>query len=181
MRGPRLEFAVGAFLLLALASLLVLAIASTNNKWGFGGDTYPLKARFSTIGQLRVSAPVKIGGVVVGQVSEVSLDPQKFDSIVTLSIDDRFKDLPADTSAGIFTAGLLGESYVGLAPGGDVETLKPGDEIALTQSAVDLMQLVGKYMFAGGGEKPAADAQADAPADAATTATPPDSPTEQTP
>jgi len=181
MRGPRLEFAVGAFLLLALASLLVLAIASTNGKWGFGRDSYPLKARFSSIGQLRVSAPVKIGGVVVGQVSDVSLDPQKFDSIVTLSIDDRYKDLPADTSAGIFTAGLLGESYVGLAPGGDVEILKPGDEIALTQSAVDLMQLVGKYMFAGGGEKPAADAQADAPADAATTATPPDSPTEQTP
>jgi hypothetical protein len=87
MRGPRLEFAVGAFLLLALASLLVLAIASTNNKWGFGGDTYPLKARFSTIGQLRVAAPVKIGGVVVGSVSDISLDPQRFDSIVTLSID----------------------------------------------------------------------------------------------
>ena len=155
MRGPRLEFAVGAFLLLALASVLVLALASTNGKFGFGGDTYPLKARFSTIGQLRVSAPVKIGGVIVGQVSDVSLDPQKFDSIVTLSIDGRYKDLPADTSAGIFTAGLLGESYVGLNPGGDVETLKPGDEITLTQSAVDLMQLVGKYMFSGG--KPAGD------------------------
>jgi phospholipid/cholesterol/gamma-HCH transport system substrate-binding protein len=165
MRGPRLEFAVGAFLLLALASLLVLAIASTNNKWGFGGNTYPLKARFSTIGQLRVAAPVKIGGVVVGQVSEIGLDPQKFDSIVTLAIDDRYKDLPADTSAGIFTSGLLGESYVGLVPGGDVETLKAGDEIALTQSAVDLMQLVGKYMFAGGDAKTA-------PASASTSATP---------
>ena len=176
MRGPRLEFAVGAFLLLALASLLVLALASTNNKFGFGRDAYPLKARFSTIGQLRVSAPVKIGGVVVGQVADVSLDPQRFDSIVTLDIDARYQDLPADTSAGIFTAGLLGESYVGLTPGGDVETLKPGDEIALTQSAVDLMQLVGKYMFAGGGEKPA-----DAPAaDAAPAATDndPESPTE---
>ena len=165
MRGPRLEFAVGAFLLLALASLLVLAIASTNNKWGFGGDSYPLTARFSTIGQLRVAAPVKIGGVVVGQVSEIGLDPQKFDSIVTLAIDSRYKDLPADTSAGIFTSGLLGESYIGLVPGGDVETLKAGDEIALTQSAVDLMQLVGKYMFAGGGEKTA-------PAAASTSATP---------
>jgi phospholipid/cholesterol/gamma-HCH transport system substrate-binding protein len=163
MRGPRLEFAVGAFLLLALSSVLVLALASTNGKFGFGGDTYPLKARFSTIGQLRVSAPVKIGGVIVGQVSDVSLDPQKFDSIVTLSIDGRYKDLPADTSAGIFTAGLLGESYVGLNPGGDVETLKPGDEITLTQSAVDLMQLVGKYMFSGA-DKPAAPADAAAPA-----------------
>ena len=159
MRGPRLEFAVGAFLLLALASLLVLAIASTNNKWGFGGDTYPLKARFSTIGQLRVAAPVKIGGVVVGSVSDIGLDPQRFDSVVTLSIDGRYKDLPSDTSAGIFTSGLLGESYVGLTPGGDVETLKAGDEITLTQSAVDLMQLVGKYMFAGG-DKPAGAAPA---------------------
>ena len=172
MRGPRLEFAVGAFLLLALASLLVLAIASTNNKWGFGGDTYPLKARFSTIGQLRVAAPVKIGGVVVGSVSDISLDPQRFDSIVTLSINGRYKDLPADTSAGIFTSGLLGESYVGLAPGGDVETLKPGDEITLTQSAVDLMQLVGKYMFSGGA--PAAGAAPPAPSTSAT-------PTEPTP
>ena len=119
----------------------------------------------STIGQLRVAAPVKIGGVVVGQVQEVALDPVKFDSIVTLAIDDKYKDLPADTSAGIFTSGLLGESYVGLAPGGDVETLKAGDEIALTQSAVDLMQLVGKYMFAGGGDKTA-------PASASTSATP---------
>ena len=171
MRGPRLEFAVGAFLLLALASLLVLAIASTNNKWGFGGNSYPLKARFSSIGQLRVSAPVKIGGVVVGQVQEVALDPVKFDSIVTLAIDDRYKDLPADTSAGIFTAGLLGESFVGLTPGGDVETLKAGDEITLTKSAVDLMQLVGKYMFAGGGEKTA-------PAAPSTIS---ETPTEQTP
>ncbi|BCT92267.1 outer membrane lipid asymmetry maintenance protein MlaD [Lysobacter helvus] len=178
MRGPRLEFAVGAFLLLALASVLVLALASTNGKFGFGGDSYPLKARFSTIGQLRVSAPVKIGGVIVGQVSDVSLDPQKFDSIVTLSIDGKYKDLPADTSAGIFTAGLLGESYVGLSPGGDVETLKPGDEITLTQSAVDLMQLVGKYMFSGA-DKPAAPA--DAAAAPATTDVPsPEATTEPT-
>ena len=174
MRGPRLEFAVGAFLLLALASLLVLAIASTNNKWGFGGDSYPLKARFSTIGQLRVAAPVKIGGVVVGQVADIGLDPQKFDSVVTLSIDGRYKDLPADTSAGIFTSGLLGESYVGLSPGGDVEILKPGDEITLTQSAVDLMQLVGKYMFAGGGAKPA-EGEA-GPADSGDAASAPDNP-----
>ena len=178
MRGPRLEFAVGAFLLLALASVLVLALASTNGKFGFGGDSYPLKARFSTIGQLRVSAPVKIGGVIVGQVSDVSLDPQKFDSIVTLSIDGRYKDLPADTSAGIFTAGLLGESYVGLSPGGDVETLKPGDEITLTQSAVDLMQLVGKYMFSGA-DKPAAPADA-AAAPATATAPSPAATTEPT-
>jgi phospholipid/cholesterol/gamma-HCH transport system substrate-binding protein len=151
IRGPRLEFAVGAFLLLSLASLLVLALASTNQRFGFGGSSYELKARFTNLGQLRKQAPVKIGGVVIGQVADIQLDPVKYDSVVTLSIDGRYKDLPGDTSAGIFTSGLLGENYIGLAPGGDPEVLKPGDEIAFTQPAVDLLQLAGKYMFSGGG------------------------------
>ena len=155
LRGPRLEFAVGAFLLLALATLLVLALASTNGKFSFGAGTYPLKARFTSIGQLRAIGPVKIGGVTVGNVADIQLDPVKYDSIVTLSINDKFKDLPADTTAGIFTSGLLGEAYIGLQPGGDMEVLKPGDEIAFTQPAVDLLQLAGKYMFGGGAPTPA--------------------------
>ena len=130
IRGPRLEFAVGAFLLLALATLLVLAMASTN-------------------GKLRVNGPVKIGGVNIGSVADIQVDPVKYDSVVTLAIDDRFKDLPADTTAGVFTSGLLGEAYIGLQPGGDPETLAPGEEIAFTQPAVDLLQLAGKYMFGG--------------------------------
>jgi phospholipid/cholesterol/gamma-HCH transport system substrate-binding protein len=156
VRGPRLEFAVGAFLLLALASLLVLALASSNGKFGFGQSTYPLKARFTNLGQLRPNAPVKIGGVNIGTVADIQLDPVKLDAVVTLAIDSRYKDLPSDTSASILTGGLLGESYVGLQPGGDVEALKPGEEIAFTTPAVDLIQMVGKYMFSGGG-KPAAD------------------------
>ncbi|MDQ3618230.1 MAG: outer membrane lipid asymmetry maintenance protein MlaD [Pseudomonadota bacterium] len=149
-RSPRIEFAVGAFLLLALASLLVLAIASTNGRFGFGGNTYEITARFTNLGPLRANAPVKIGGVAIGSVSDIQLDPVKLDSVVTLAIDKRYSDLPADTSAAILTSGLLGESYVGLAPGGDPEPLKEGDEIFLTQPSVDLMQLVGKYMFSGG-------------------------------
>lgn len=170
IRGPRLEFSVGAFLLLALASLLVLAVASTNQRFGTGGGGYELKARFSQIGQLRKQAPVKVGGVTIGQVADIQLDPIKYDSIVTLSLDSKFKDLPADTSAGIFTSGLLGESYIGLQPGGDPDVLKSGDEIVFTQPAVDLLQLVGKYMFSGGGntgaaanEPPGADAPATEP------------------
>ena len=156
MRSPRIEFAVGAFLLLALASVLVLALASTNRSWGFGSDSYTLKARFTSIGALRPNAPIKIAGVAVGKVADIQVDPVKYDSVVTLAIDNKYKDLPGDTSAGIFTNGLLGESYIGLSPGGDPEPLKPGDEIFMTQPAVDLIQLVGKYMFSGG--KPAGDA-----------------------
>jgi len=156
-RGPRLEFAVGAFLLLALASLLVLAIASTNGKFGFGNDSYELKARFTNLGQLRPMAPVKIGGVAIGKVASIELDPVKLDAVAILDIDSRYKDLSIDTSASILTGGLLGESYVGLQPGGAVETLKAGDEIAFTTPAVDLIQMVGKYIFGGTGTKPAGD------------------------
>ena len=161
IRGPRLEFAVGAFLVLALASLLVLAIASTNGKFGFSRDSYELTARFTNLGQLRPNAPVKVGGVTIGRVSKIDLDPVKFDSIVTLEIDDRFNEIPIDTSAGILTGGLLGESYVGLQVGGDVEVFKPGEEIAYTTPAVDLIQMVGKYMFGGGGDAPPAPPQGD--------------------
>jgi phospholipid/cholesterol/gamma-HCH transport system substrate-binding protein len=170
IRGPRLELAVGAFLLLALGSLLVLALASTNRSFGFGSQSYALKARFTNLGQLRSQAPVKIGGVVVGQVGEIQLDPVKFDSIVTLDIDNTYKDLPDDTAAGIFTSGLLGESYIGLSPGGSPDTLKPGDELVYTQPAVDLLQLVGKYMFSGGGSPGEGAGNGETPA--ATPATP---------
>ena len=85
-RGPRLEFAVGAFLLLALASLLVLAIASTNGRFGFAQDTYPLKARFTNLGQLRPMAPVKIGGVAIGKVESIQLDPQRLVRALTLNV-----------------------------------------------------------------------------------------------
>ena len=166
VRGPRLEFAVGAFLVLALASLLVLAIASTNKKFGFGSSSYELTANFTNLGQLRPQAPVKIGGVVIGQVSAIELNPTTFESVVTLSINNQFNELPADTSAGIFTSGLLGENYIGLSPGGDPEVLKPGEQIAFTQPAVDLLQLVGKYMFSGGGNtggNAAPDAAGDPP------------------
>ncbi|WP_425462993.1 outer membrane lipid asymmetry maintenance protein MlaD [Luteimonas granuli] len=174
-RGPRLEFAVGAFLLLALASMLVLAVASTNGRFGFAGDTYELTARFTNLGQLRPNAPVKVGGVTIGHVAGIDLDPVKFDTIVTLAIDSRFNEIPIDTSAQILTGGLLGESYVGLLPGGDMEVFQPGEELVYTQPAVDLMQMVGKYMFSGGGED-GAGARAAAP-DA--NDTPP--PTEPTP
>lgn len=175
-RGPRLEFAVGAFLLLALASLLVLAIASTNGRFGFSQDTYPLKARFTNLGQLRPMAPVKIGGVAIGKVASIDLDPLKLDAVVVLDIDSRYKDLPIDTSASILTGGLLGESYVGLQPGGDPQTLKPGEEIAFTSPAVDLIQMAGKYIFGGTGTSPSpttaaepAGSPTDAPSEAPST------------
>lgn len=144
----RLDIAVGLFLLLAFATLLVLAVASTNGRLPIGeDDTYSITARFSNIAELRIRAPVKIGGVSIGEIARVDLDPKTFEAVVTLNIRRSAGDIPADSSAGIYTAGLLGDRYIGITPGGDVEALGPGDEILLTQSAVVLEQLISKFMF----------------------------------
>lgn len=157
--GNRFELAVGLFLLLSFATLLVLAFASTNGKTGLGGERYTVTARFSNIGELRVRAPVKIGGVAIGEIGAIELDPKTFEAVLTLHIDAGYGDIPADTSAAVFTSGLLGERYVALTPGGDPEPLRDGDEIMLTQSAVVLEQLIGKYIFGGGDESAAPDGQ----------------------
>ena len=182
----RVELAVGVFLLLAFATLLVLAFASTNGKLGFGGNRYKLIAKFGNVAELRVHAPVKIAGVAVGEVSKVVLDPKTYNAVVTLALDPPYKDLPADTSAKILTAGLLGERYVGLDPGGDPETLPSGGELIYTQSAVVLEELISKYIFGSAGKKdagpdaaatpsaatPSTGAPADHPATPPSTATP---------
>jgi phospholipid/cholesterol/gamma-HCH transport system substrate-binding protein len=169
--GQSVELAVGAFLLLALATLLVLAFASTNGDVGFGGRQYQLIAKFGNIGELRTHAPVKIGGVVVGEVAKIALDPKNYGAVVTLALDPAYKNLPADTNARILTAGLLGERYVGLDPGGDPETLPSGGEIIYTQNAIVLEDLIAKFIFGTGGKPsnvPATDAGA---ADTGTSAT----------
>lgn len=145
-----LEWSVGAFILLGFACALVLAFASTNSADRIGGDSYELTARFSNLGELRSRAPVKIAGVRVGEVASIRLDPQTYEAIVTLRLAEAAGELPLDSSAAIYTSGLLGERYIGLTPGGDLESLGDGDEIIMTQSAVVLEQLIGKYMFGSG-------------------------------
>jgi phospholipid/cholesterol/gamma-HCH transport system substrate-binding protein len=167
----KLELSVGAFILMGFACALVLAFASTNSADRLGGGTYEVVARFANTGELKARAPVKIAGVKVGEVSDLRLDAERFEAVATLRLTRAAGELPADTSAGIFTSGLLGERYVGLTPGGDPEALAEGDEILLTQSAVVLEQLIGKYMFGS------ADGGGDAsPSPAASPATPPATP-----
>jgi phospholipid/cholesterol/gamma-HCH transport system substrate-binding protein len=155
----KLEWSVGAFILMGFVCALVLAFASTNAQDRLGGETYRVTARFSNLGELRPRAPVKIAGVKIGEVAGVQLDPDTFDAVVTLRLARAAGDLPADSSAAIYTSGLLGERYIGLAPGGDPESLADGDEILLTQSAVVLEQLIGKYMFGGADGAAATDTE----------------------
>lgn len=153
----KLELGVGAFILMGFACALALAFASTDARGRVGGESYALTARFSNLGELKVRAPVKVAGVKVGEVSDIRLDPERYDAIVTMQVARAAGALPADSSASIYTSGLLGERYVGLSPGGDPETLEDGGEIVMTQSAIVLEQLIGKYMFGNatdlGGDK----------------------------
>ena len=147
---PPYALGTGLFILLGFAALAYLATQTTSVANVHQGRSYIVKARFSNIGQLKERAPVKIAGVRVGSVQSIQLERGKMDALVTLSIDDKYNDIPDDTGAAIFTSGLLGDQYVGLQPGGSPENLKNGDEIVLTQSAMQLEDLIGKFLVNGG-------------------------------
>jgi len=143
----KVELTSGIFLLLGIAALLWLATEATDYKMQVGKDTYRVTARFSNVADLKNRAPVKIGGVTVGLVDKITLDPVQFDAVVEMKIDRRFSEIPDDSSASILTSGVLGDRYVGLEPGGSMESLSDGDQILITQSAVVLENLISKYLF----------------------------------
>lgn len=147
MQKRKIEIAVGMFVVLGLAALVMLAMKVSNLAAVNEDNGYELKARFSNIGGLKVRAPVMIGGVRVGKVADVTLDNQNFEAIVIMDISNKYNNLPKDTSASIFTAGLLGEQYLALEPGGDTASLKNGDEVKLTQAAFVMEQVLGQFLF----------------------------------
>lgn len=147
---------VGIFVVVGIAALFILAFQVSNATFS-RGDAYRITAEFDNIGGLKVRAPVKSAGVVVGRVGEIQFDSKKFVARVILTIDKRY-EFPKDTSVSILTSGLLGEQYIGLEAGGDTVVLKDGDTIKLTQSAVVLEKLIGQFLYnkaAEGGAKPA--------------------------
>ena len=155
MTQPRRSFQVGTglFILLGFAALAYLATQTTSVANYTEGDSYTLKAKFSNIGQLKQRAPVKLAGVRIGSVKSITLDPQSLEALVTIGIDTRFKDIPDDSGAAIFTSGLLGDQYVGVQPGGSPVAFKEGDEFILTQSSMQLEDLIGKFLVSGDAPK----------------------------
>lgn len=141
-----IETLVGLFVLLGLAALVFVSLKAANLTSFSGGSSYRLEARFDNIGGLKARAPVRSAGVVVGRIVSISLDPKTFQGVVRMDVSDGYK-FPKDTSAQILTAGLLGDQYVGLAPGGDTVNLAAGDVITQTQSAVVLETLIGQFLF----------------------------------
>lgn len=146
MERTTLDLWVGAFVVAGIAALVVLAFKVGNLSTYNVSDTYQMQAYFTNIGGLKSQASIKSAGVLVGRVTGITLDTERYEAKVVMSIDRRYQ-FPKDTFANILTSGLLGEQYIGLVPGGDTEMLKGGEVIKKTQSAVVLEEMIGKFLY----------------------------------
>ena len=147
MNKKSIEVMVGLFVALGALALLFLALKAANlASFTNGGNTYAVEARFDNIGGLKARAPVRSAGVNVGRITGISLDRVTFQGVVTMELNADVP-FPKDSSAKILTAGLLGDQYIGLEPGGSEQNLAAGDVITQTQSAVVLENLIGQFLF----------------------------------
>lgn len=144
---------VGLFVAGGIAALFFLALQVSNLSSLTEKDSYTLIARFENSGGLKVKSPVSAAGVKIGQVSSISLDTKTYESVVKMSINSQYNAIPSDTTASVFTAGLLGEQYVSLEPGGSEEFLKNNEAIEITQSAIILEKAIGQFLFKSAEEK----------------------------
>ena len=146
MERTTLDLWVGMFVVAGLAALVLLAFKVGNLSTYNVSDTYQVQAYFSNIGGLKPQASIRSSGVLVGRVTGITLDTERYEAKVTMSIDKRYR-FPKDTFANILTSGLLGEQYIGLMPGGDDQMLQNGEEFKKTQSAVVLEEMIGKFLY----------------------------------
>ncbi|MDT8310740.1 MAG: outer membrane lipid asymmetry maintenance protein MlaD [Methylophaga sp.] len=147
MQSKQTEILVGLFVAAGLAALFMLAMKVSNLGDFTDEKGYQVTASFQNIGGLKPRSQVSMAGVRVGRVADIKLDPETYDAVVTLNIYPEYDNIPLDTSASIFTAGLLGEQYIGLQAGADDFYLGDGDEITLTQPAVVLEQIIGQFLY----------------------------------
>ncbi len=142
-----IEILVGAFMAAGLVAFFFLAMQVSNLSSSSNGEGYEVTARFDNIGSLKVRSPVTMAGVRIGRVSHIGFDRTTYEAVVTLKVESEYNVIPEDSFAKIFTAGLLGEQYIGLDPGGSETFLQQGSEISLTQSALVLEEIIGQFLF----------------------------------
>ncbi len=156
MNRMMLDLWAGCFVVAGIVVLVVFSLMVSNASTTFNtGEIYRVIAEFDNIGGLKVRAPVKSAGVVVGRVDAIQFENQRFVARVTMKLDKRHQ-FPKDTSVSILTSGLLGEQYIGLEAGGDSTMLKDGETLKITQSALVLEKLIGQFLYnkaAEGGTK----------------------------
>ena len=153
MHRKTIDVWVGLFVILGLAALVFLALKAGNMSTISFEKTYAVNAKFDNIGGLKPQAPVKSAGVVVGRVGNIQFDDKTYQALVTLQLESGYK-FPKDSSLKILTAGLLGEQYIGIEPGGDLNNLANGDRIMSTQSATVLEDLINRFIYSKAAEGP---------------------------
>jgi phospholipid/cholesterol/gamma-HCH transport system substrate-binding protein len=151
MERTTLDLWVGMFVVAGAAALVMLAMKVGNLGTYNVSDTYQVHAYFSNIGGLKPKASIRSAGVLVGRVTSISLNTERYEADVVMNVDKRYQ-FPKDTFANILTSGLLGEQYIGLVPGGDTEMLKNGELVKQTQSAMVLEDLISKFMYSKAAE-----------------------------
>jgi len=150
MSQKKLELSVGLFVVTSVLALIILAFNVTGLSFKGEGKRYTLYAQFSNVGGLKVRAPVKLGGVVVGRVEDIYLDVENYTPVVKLSMYESKGVFPETTSLSILTSGLIGEQYIGLTPGfvdDDIDMLGDGDDVEDTKSALVLEDLIGQFIY----------------------------------
>ncbi|NVD08200.1 outer membrane lipid asymmetry maintenance protein MlaD [Vibrio sp. JPW-9-11-11] len=148
------ELWVGSFVLAGICAILVMIFQVADVKGLGSSDTYTLKAEFDNIGSLKVRSPVKVGGVVIGRVTNIGLNTESLLPVVTMAVSTRYDQFPETSSVKILTSGLIGEQYIGLTPGfvfDDEQMLVDGDFIEDTKSALVLEDLIGQVLYSVGG------------------------------
>ena len=152
MQSKALEILVGFFFTLGVAAIFILTFRVASLNSGGAEDSYSVSASFENIGGLRSGAAVTMAGVRIGRVRDIVIDRDSFEARVSMDIGNQFNNIPKDSNAQILTAGLLGEQYVGLSPGGDPEALTAGDVLKFTQSALVLENLIGQFLVSKASE-----------------------------
>lgn len=148
MSRRNIEIVVGLLLAVGLAVLFMTVIQMNDlSRHSDDNETYEIQARFDNVGGLTTLSPVKAAGVKIGRVVDIEYDSSRYEAVVTLSIESQYNKFPVDTAASVLTSGLLGDQYVGLEPGAEVEFLANGSEIDITQSAVILEQIIGQLLY----------------------------------
>lgn len=170
MQTKKFETGVGAFLIIALAAIVFLCLKVANVTSLHSEPTYRVYATFDNIGSLKTGSPLRLGGVVIGRVDDITLDPKTYLPRVTLDIEKRYDHIPDTSSLAIRTSGLLGEQYLALNLGFDdpelgSTILKEGGTIQDTKSALVLEDLIGQFLYKSGngdnnsGDSPSQDSQ----------------------
>lgn len=155
MESRKTQLWVGIFVVLGVLALFFIALRAASGTMTTSGETYTLYAKFDNIGSLKVRSPVKVGGVVVGRVTNISLSGDYYEPLVEMSISKEYDEFSEASSVSVLTSGLLGEQYLGLQPGfidDSVGMLENGDSITDTKSALVLENLIGQFLFSQGND-----------------------------